>query len=285
MRHTVSHRNHVSGRLSAGPFLLFCLLLAIWAGSGCAPLQEEKPPLSPERAESTWAAFWSGQERLASLPGASLQGSLNIFTPEQKRRITFELWGNPPTPLRLHLRAGLGTTISIWEIRRDRVLVFFPRNNRAYIAKNTAQATAAMGLRLPFSLSGMTRLLTGSWQGLLWREYDRFEVLPGEGYAFYPQGKRRIARVVLDRKARIVALSGNRPHSWRLKRKDLTTREGHVLSQRMELSTERDEELILRIKEFEPRDLPWPEADLRLSLPPDTMVRPLPSSEPGNEDH
>lgn len=285
MQRARSPRPHLPAGTSAGLLAFACLLLLIWPGSGCAPLQREKPPVSPQKANSTWASFWSRQERTPSLAGASLQGSLNIFTPEQKRRITFELWGNPPAPLRLHLRAGLGTTISTWEIGRDRVLIFFPRDNRAYIAENTARASAAMGLRLPFSLPRMTQLLTGNWKGLLWREYERFEVLPKGRFAFYPRDEQRIARVVLDRKARIVALSGNRPHQWRLERKDLTTRKGHILSQRMELTTGRDEELILRIKEFEPRRTPWPESDLRLSLPPDTMIRSLRSAESGEETH
>lgn len=282
MQQTRSLRPHPPAGTSAGLLAFACLLLLIWAGSGCAPLQREKPPVSSQEASSTWASFWSRQEGTPSLPGASLQGSLNIFTPEQKRRITFELWGNLPTPLRLHLRAGIGATISIWEIRRDRILIFSPRDNRAYIAENTAQATATMGLQLPFSLPRMTQLLTGNWKGLLWREYERFEVLPGGKYAFYPRDNQRIGRVILDRKARIVALSGDRPHEWHLERKDLTSRKGYVLSQRMELTTERDEELILRIKEFQPRSDPWPEADLRLDLPPDTMVRSLGSFDSGS---
>lgn len=267
---------------STGLVCFVCLLLLVWAGSGCAPLQREAPSVSPEKANGIWSAFWSRQERIASLPGASLRGSLNIFTPEQKRRITFELWGNPPTPLRLHLRAGLGTTISMWEIRGDRILIFSPRNNQAYIAENTARATAAMGLRLPFSLPRMTQLLTGSWSELLPRQYERFQALPQERYAFYPRGKQRIDRVVLDHRSRIVALSGDSPHGWRLERKELTTREGRVLSQRLELTTQRHEELILRIKAFDPRSDPWPEEDLQLDLPTDTQMRSLGAPESGS---
>jgi hypothetical protein len=256
--------------------------MLIWAGAGCAPLRREKPPAAPQEAEATWAAFWSRQDRIPSLPGASLRGSLNIFTPDQKRRITFELWGNPPTPLRLHLRAGLGTTISLWDIRRNRILIFSPRNNRAYIADNTAQATSAMGLRLPFSLPRMMQLLTGDWGDLLGREYERFEALPGGKYAFYFPDGQRIDRIILDHRARLVALSGEHPYAWRLERKELVTREKRILSQRIDLTTERDEELILRIKEFEPRSAPWSEADLRLSLPRDTMIRSLHSPEAGS---
>jgi hypothetical protein len=259
----------------AASLLVCACLLLIWGVVGCAPLYREKPPAPDKDAGSIWAAFWSRQDRAPLLPGASLQGSLNIFTPEQKRRITFELWGNQPTPLRLHLRAGLGATISVWEVRDDRTLIFNPRENRAYVADNTAQATAALGLRLPFGLPDLTKLLTGSWQGLLPREYERVETARRGGYAYFLQGDGRIDRVVLDGESRVVALSGDRPYGWNLERKALSIREDRFLSQRVDLTTQRGEELILRVKEFEPRSTPWPESDLRLSLPPDTMLQSL----------
>ena len=260
---------------SSAWFLLGACLALLAALGACAPLHKESPRIPRGEADSTWTAFWSDQDRLAPLPGASLKGSLNIFTPEQKRRVTFELWGNPPTPLRLHLRAGMGATISLWEIRANRVQIFSPHENLAYIAESSAGATAAMGMRLPFGLPRMMQLLTDSWDDLLPREYERAEVVPGQGYAFYFSGEQRIHRVVLDETGRVVSLSGDRPYAWTLERKDPTSREGRSLSQRVELTTERDEELILRVKEFELREEPWPEEDLRLSLPQDTMIRVL----------
>ncbi|MEF8824089.1 MAG: hypothetical protein V5A74_08265 [Desulfohalobiaceae bacterium] len=254
--------------------LVFACLLLIWGGGGCAPLQREEPSIDHKEANSTWSEFWARQDRGSPLTGASLQGSLNIFTPEQKRRVTFELWGNLPTPLRLHLRAGIGATISIWEIRDNRVLIFSPRTNEAYIAANTAQATAAMGMRLPFSMPEMAQLLTGKWQDLLTRMHDGFTATPN-GYAFSLQGEQRIERVVLDDRARVVAISGNRPYGWSMERKALTARGGRILSRRIELTTQREEELILRVKEFEQRSSPWPEADMRLTLPQDTEIRTL----------
>jgi len=258
----------------ASVLVVFTCLLLIWGGVGCAPMQKEKPAITPKEANSTWSDFWARQDRAPPLPGASLQGSLNIFTPDQKRRVTFELWGNLPTPLRLHLRAGIGATISIWEIRDNRVLIFSPRTNEAYIAANTAQATTAMGMRLPFGLPEMAQLLTGKWQDLLPRKHEGSTAVP-DGYAFSLQGEQRIERVVLDDRARVVAISGNRPYGWSLERKELTTRGDRILSRRIELTTQREEELILRVKEFEQRSSPWPEADMRLTLPQDTEVRTL----------
>lgn len=258
----------------ASALLVFACLLLIWGGGGCAPLQREKPSIAPKGGNSTWSEFWDRQERASPLPGASLQGSLNIFTPKQKRRVTFELWGNLPTPLRLHLRAGIGATISIWEIRDNRVLIFSPRTNEAYTAANTAQATAAMGMRLPFSLPEMAQLLTGKWQDLLTRKHDGFETRPS-GYAFSLQGERRIERVVLNDRARVVSISGTRPYGWSLERKALTAQGGRIMSRRIELTTEREEELILRVKEFKQRSSPWPVSDIRLTLPQDTEIRTL----------
>jgi len=263
---------------STSLFACVCLVLHLFS-SGCAPLQPERPPEPRQKAEKVWRGFWSGQQqRVSTLPGFSMQGSLNIFTPKRNRRITFELWGNPPTPLRLHLRAGIGTTISIWAIHSDRILIFSPRNNRAYSADNTARATQAMGLRLPFTLPGMVQVLTGNWKNILWRDYLQTEYLAKErAYAFYPRGEKRVDKIVLDGKSRVVSLSGKHPYEWTLKRKDLTSRQGRVLSRRIELTTAREEELILRVKDFEPRKSPWPREDLRISLPPDTMIRSLTS--------
>ncbi len=266
----------------ASALLAFACLLLIWGGGGCAPVQREKPSIVPKEANSTWSEFWARQDRAPPLPAVSLQGSLNIFTPEQKRRVTFELWGNLPTPLRLHLRAGIGATISIWEIRGNRVLIFSPRSNEAYIAANTAQGTAAMGMRLPFSLPEMAQLLAGKWQDLLPRKHGGFEATPS-GYAFSLQGEQRIERVVLDDRARVVAISGNRPYGWSMERKALTARDGRILSRRIELTTQREEELILRVKEFEQRSSSWPKADMRLTLPQDTEIRTLrPVDQDGN---
>ncbi|MCF8030521.1 MAG: hypothetical protein K9K39_06465 [Desulfohalobiaceae bacterium] len=242
-------------------------------------MQPERPPAPRQKAKEVWREFWSGQQqRVSTLPGFSMQGSLNIFTPKRNRRVTFELWGNPPTPLRLHLRAGIGTTISMWVIHSDGILIFSPRNNRAYSADNTARATQALGLRLPFTLPEMMQVLTGNWKNILWRDYLQTEYLPEErGYAFYPRGKKRVDKILLDGKSRVVSLSGKHPYEWTLERKDLTTRQGRVLSRRIELTTARDEELILRVKDFQTRTSPWPREDLRISLPPDTMVRSLTS--------
>jgi len=263
-------------------FACVCLALLLFS-SGCAPLQPEHPAAPRQKAEKVWRGFWSGQQqRVSSFPGFSMQGSLNIFTPTRNRRVTFELWGNPPAPLRLQLRAGIGTTISIWEIRGDRVLIFSPRKNRAYSADNTARATQAMGLRLPFTLPEMMQVLTGNWKNILWRDYLQTKYLPEErGYAFYPHGEKRVDKIVLDGNSRVVSLSGKHPYEWTMERKDLTTRQGRVLSRRIELTTARDEELILRVKDFQPRNSPWPREDLRISLPPDIMVRPL--STPGQK--
>ena len=258
----------------ASALLALACLLLIWGGSGCAPLQREKPAIGPKAANSTWSEFWARQDRAPPLPAVSLQGSLNIFTPEQKRRVTFELWGNLPTPLRLHLRAGIGATISIWEIRDNRILIFSPRTNEAYTATNTAQATSAMGMRLPFSMPEMAQLLTGKWRDLLPRKHGGFTATPS-GYAFSLQGEQRIERVVLDQRARVVAISGNRPYGWSMKRKAMTARDGRILSRRIELTTRRGEELILRVKDFEQRSSPWPEAAMRLTLPQDTEIRTL----------
>ena len=250
----------------------FLLALALLL-QGCMPRGEvgpAPPELSPRQV---WDRFWSRQRGLDSHPASSIRGSLNIFTPERSHRLTFRLWGNHPLPFRLRLRAGLGTTLSMWEVRREGVLVYFPQKNRAYVRKDTRRALADTGLNLPLSLEEMRTVLASDWRQLLWRDYGEAKRLPGQGFAFFSSQEARIQRVVLDRKARLVSLSGSGPGKWRMRRKDFSTRLGRLLSRRLEVETGQEQELILRIKDFRLRQGPWPEADLRISLPGDTIKK------------
>ncbi len=267
--------NFMSSRTTLPCFLVLFALTLFFLG--CAPPYVEHPPDPEETSpEQLWSQFWSRQKEHHTPAAYSMQGSLHILTPDEEGRLSYRLHGNHPTPVQLRLSAGFGTTVSVWEVQSDQVRVFLPRENEAYITRDTRQALAALGIELPFSLPELLEILAGDWANILWTEHDRAEYLQEEeGWAFFPERPSRIDRIILDYRARLISLSGSWPQQWSIRRSDFQQEDGFLISRRGELTAGEEQEMILTMNSFEPNEEVWPEEDLRITLPADTKIRTL----------
>mgnify|MGYP006287653331 CR=1 FL=1 len=241
----------------------------------CALRQPPAPDRTQPSAREAWNAFWGSQNASQAWSGYSLKASLNLFTPEESRRITLDLWGNYGLPLRIDLHAGLGTTFAMWRVDPEGLLAYYPREHRAFVHRDSIRAAARLGLNIPFSVQEIARILTGRWQGIIPRTYSRAEQLEEAGWSYNFSGEPAVNRLILDRRGRIVRLEGQAPYEWSLTCKGYEAFNGHDRGQHLVLRTERNERSVLRIKALELRKKPWPASALQIELPPNTMLVPL----------
>lgn len=255
--------------------LLLCGLLL-----SCAPKQPPTPAKPRPSAREAWSAFWSSQKGLSKWSGYSLKASLNLATPEHKRRITLDLWGNYGLPLRIDLHAGLGTTFALWRVDAGGLLAYYPREHRAYVHHDSLEAASRLGLHLPFSVQEIARLLTGRWQGIVPGDFASAEPLDATQWSYRMPETAFVSQLIVDNEGRLHRLEGEEPYIWSLECTDFERFEGHSLGQHFVLRTERKERSVLRIKKLDLKKEPWPGSALQIELPPNTMFVPLQGTSP-----
>ena len=251
-------------------------LILLLCGQLLSCASKQPPPSKPRpSALEAWDAFWSLQEDASKWSGYSLKASLNLSTPQSKRRITLDMWGNYGLPLRIDLQAGLGTTFALWRVDAEGLLAYYPREHRAFVHRDSLEAAARLGLHLPFSVQEIARLLTGRWQGIVPGEFASAGPLDATRWSYRFPEAAPVNRLILDNEGRMLRLEGEAPYAWSLECTHYERFDGHSLGQHFVLRTERKERSVLRIKKLDLKKEPWPVSSLQIELPPNTMFVPL----------
>ena len=252
--------------------LLFVVLLS----AGCL-YQPEMEVLHPGLSVKTvWKRFQAVQPETSFLDrGCRLKASLHFFSPQQSQRILLELWGNYALPLRLNFKAGFGKTFALWRVGADRWLGYVPQHQKAYTHPDSRIGVRRMGVESPFDIRELLFLLSGHWEGLIASEYQTGRYLAESGYRFtFPPGQ-RIREIILDHNGLPLAMRGGGRTDWSIELGQYKEQQGRMIPFRVHLQNERQEEVLIAIKDFEPLRDPWPEDRLELRLPEDTLVVPL----------
>lgn len=257
--------------------LVAVCLLALSACGGRVVL----PPVPEAEAQRRWLAFEALSER-ADVP-AVLSGSLRFGPVNDTRRVTYLLWNNGREPIRLDVQAGVGTTVAKVLTTGDRVLLFLPEDNKAYMgADEPDKALRTLGLPLPLGLADMTAFLQGRY----------FEALGSptvESYRATDEGSENVAYAIrsargqseLTLSPQALPVRWKVPHGWSV---DVAYDDAARLPRKVEgvlpggLGTVRAEEdayrMVLLIKERR-QPAPFPAGELRLELPAGVAPRSL----------
>lgn len=250
-------------------------LALIFLLQGCAPKSWEPQELEQRPAE-IWQELQLKQNQKAQSRGYRVRASVHYISPQKSSRFTFSLWGNYDLPLRLDLRAGIGTSFSYWRIAQDQTLAYYPRQGQVFIYTNQKQGLAHLDLEMPFSVQEIGEILTNNWQGLLPRRYAQARTIQGQGWQFEFQQGHRLRSITVDPNLRIVRVQGDNPLNWKLELKNFQDIEDlGVFAHSLDLDLGRKEQALFRIQDLQLRQDHWPDSALELEPPENTKYIPM----------
>lgn len=272
-----------SPRALAAALASVCLA-AVLAGCTTArplpPTPAAPPEASAEQAaEATFAAFrrdYSGVSGNAA--GLFVNASFYFSSPKRSNRTMLEFWGNFGLPLRLDVRAGIGTSLAHFREDDSGLLAFYPDRRAAYAHNDPVQGARILELPLLFSLGEFGRAMAGSISALVPEPFATAARNPDGTFSYGFTGG-RIESLVLGPSGRPLALTGrieprgSRPGGpWRLEFSDFEEGGAPALAQKITLSLPGEEKGVLRIKTRELKLTPWPAKALDMALPDGTIV-------------
>ncbi len=256
-------------RCLPGAFLLFCLLLLLNL-HGCT--KQIPPPHEGINAPRAWTLFREGKN---FLPAFKVKTSISYTDERQSRRVVLTAWGNFDYPIRADLQAGIGANLIFWREDSLHRLAFYPSENTA-ITLSTQGSTLSPGLDIPFSFQELAAVLTASWDGITPPEYQRAERAAQGGWRYFLDDE-RIRSVVLDQSGRPLIIQGGTGISWEIHFDRWTEADmGRAVPQKLTLTLETGERVVLYVKTTELYDSPWDRNSTSLPLPEDVQTRRYP---------
>lgn len=259
---------------------LAAMLLTLAA---CAP-RVELPRF--EDAESNMRVFRA--RFLAQGPqahGLAVRASLLYSTPSRSNRTDVQLFGEYARPLRLDVRAGLGTMLALMREDSGGLLAFYPDRSKAYAHSDPVIGAQLLGLPFPFALKDLALVLSGSFASLIPPEPASLQERPGGGFllrydsgpvrllALDPHGRPERMEGLLSRHFRTQAEREGAPVSgtrvWAIVFSDYPEDEGDPEGPAtvLTLTLPKGDSAVLRVRALTPHPEPWAERALTLTLP------------------
>lgn len=269
---------------------VLCALLAL-ALCACAP-RIELP--RHEDAQQTLSAFRARfVEPGPPGSGVAVRASLLYSTPARANRTDVQLFGEFDRPLRLDVRAGIGTMLALLREDQAGLLAFYPGQKRAYAHSDPVVGAQLLGLPFPFSLRDLALVIAGRFGTLVPDTPARVRAIPGGGFVYsYDQGPVRL--LALDRYGRPERMEGvlsehfkaqaerdgqkvSGPRVWGLAFSGYPEDEGDPVgpARTLTLTLPKGDGAVLRVKSVTPRQEPWPDKALGLALPSGIEFIPL----------
>ncbi len=261
---------------------LAALLLTL-ACAACAP-RVELPRF--EDAESNLGVFRA--RFLAQRPeahGLAVRASLLYSTPSRSNRTDVQLFGEYARPLRLDVRAGLGTMLALMREDSGGLLAFYPDRSKAYAHSDPVIGAQLLGLPFPFALKDLALVLSGSFASLIPPEPASLQERPGGGFLLrYDSGPVRL--LALDPHGRPERMEGllsqyfrtqaeregapvTGPRVWAIAFSGYPEDEGDLEGPAtvLTLTLPKGDSAVLRVRALTPHPEPWAERSLTLTLP------------------
>ncbi len=259
------------------PAAALLVLMVVALAGGCAPKSAPAPEY--QNFGLVWDAFRDNYlQPPDGAKGLLVKSSLYYSSPKRKKgnRTLVDFWGDMESPLRLDVRAGIGTHLV--HIREDGqgLLAFYPDRNEAYSHADPVRGAELLGLPFPFSMRDLAYVLTGSFRDLIPRDFDSVRQLPDGNYEF-SFGEARVSTLVLDSAARPLIMEEKDGRAWRIEFFDYSefNGTGRMLADKMVVLLPKGEKGVLRIKTREFKVGLWPVKALEMPLPDDARTLPL----------
>ncbi len=271
------------------PALLLALVLVV---SACAP-KIELPRF--DDAGANHAAF---RERfvapLVNASGVAVRASLLYSTPSRSNRTDVQLYGDYARPLRLDVRAGLGSMVALMREDGAGLLAYYPDKKAAYAHMDPVIGAQLLGLPFPFSMRDLALVLAGHFGTLVPDTAPpAIRALADGGFAYsYASGPVRL--LVVDAHGRPQRMEGelsryfktqaeregevvSGPRQWSLVFSDFPEDDGDPEgpARVLTLSLPKGESAVLRVKALDERGQPWPLKALSLVPPSDSRFMAL----------
>lgn len=262
------------------------LLAALLALSACAP-RVQLPKY--DDAGSDFSAFRARfAPPLSAEGGVSVRTSLLYTTPKNSNRTEVQIFGDFARPLRLDVRAGLGSMLALMREDGAGLLAYYPDKKKAYAHQDPVIGAQLLGLPFPFSLQDLSYLLCGQFRTLVpVNKAPDAIIMAGDGsWAFtYKEGPVRL--LMLDPHGRPERMEGilspyfktqaerekNLPatagRTWAITFSDYPEEDGDPEgpANTLTLALPGGESAVLRVKSLEQRPAAWPVKALTLTLP------------------
>jgi hypothetical protein len=270
--------SHAPSILRRGLALAALLIL-----SACAPKIDLPQYDLPRQDLEAFRARFVAPE--AEGRGLAVRASLLYSTPTRANRTDVQLFGDYDRPLRLDVRAGIGTMLALMREDSAGLLAFYPRDSKAYAHSDPVIGAQLLGLPFPFALRDLAQVLCGRFGTLIPEKPDDIKVLPGGGFAFaYNDGPVRL--LVLDQYGRPDRMDGqlskyfrtqaerdgqpvSGPRVWSLKFTGYPEDSGDPVgpARILTLTLPKGESAVFRVRSVETRQEPWQAKSLALVLP------------------
>ncbi len=254
------------------------LVFSLFIGCSLKKTKEFEPIPPKIGAEQIWSKFLDKQRfKRRNKKGFRIKGSIDISTPKQDSRMTYLFWGNYLYPLRIDLKAGLGTTYALWRITDNEYKAYFPSQETVYTHSDPVLGTVKLGFPLPFSFQKLAFILNGHWREIVPCKYSRTEYKKKlKCWKFIFNSRQGgIYSLKLDKNAYPIEITGKSPYPWKVALKNYFRQEKKAIPQKIILTINNNYKTSLRIKDIQSREKTWPTHSLKLKLPKDTAIVPL----------
>lgn len=253
---------------------LLCLLLlaAGFCCSSCAP-KTPRPDIEKTHPDEVWQRFLQRFPDTGRAPAFSLEASLHYLGTKNQSRVILDFWGNLDLPLRMDLKTGFGSLLSLWREDSNEFMAYIPDKESVYLHKDSRLGMIAFGIDLPLSLRELALLLNGHWQGLIPGQYAtvRRKDTQGLSFTFGQHGKEY--SLLLDTSGTPLAMRTPAPTAWDLEFSGSLADKGFPnLPGKITMRNDSGDRAILLVKDIKQRSDPWPDNALRLDLPENTKM-------------
>lgn len=256
--------------------VFFLLLLHVFCGTGCTPLQPALP-LTKETADEVWDRYLALKQPQEK--PTAITASVRYTLPDQKgHRVMLTLWGNGKPPYRADVSAGFNTVIARFFEAPGSFAVHIPSENTLYFHEGKEMPKISIGRPLPLSPDDLIALLMGNYPAVFGVLGSNPEALPHGDIRYHlpaDPGVMGDATLTLTPQGHPVAWEGQE-NGWKITIEYKKPTLADSLPERLVMSQADGYSAILLIKKRDYPSVPYADAELSLDIPPDTKVKRMP---------
>lgn len=241
------------------------LLLFILGGcSARTPFSRSATNVTPENRYNAFRQEYG----ICNATGLRAKASLYYTSKGSGHRTTMTLWGEYKTPLRLDVRAGIGTYVAYIREDKNGLTAFYPDQETAYSHSSPIRAVHLLGLPFPFSLKDLAGLICGCYPNLIPKSYDNAVPVADNGSLRFTFDNGPVSSITLTEKGTPTEISGRGEIPWRMELSAyVQENSGKPLPEKISVYTKLGDKALLRIKSRDYTTQPWQEKALELKLP------------------